>query len=239
MMIKDCEQCGRRRNCKRRFCSQECYWNSKKGRSLPDEHKKKISDSMRRSEKFHESMQSQEFKEKMRVLHLGYKNPSKRLEVRKRMSDRKNEFYKNGGEPWNKGKPFYAVRGLKNGIFVKPDSYKKGSFYSKKNNKTIHYRSSYELIELETIENDVSVVHYEYEPFAVEYRNRKGGMRHVVPDFLLHYKDGTIELREIKAQWRIDKDEGETLAKLKACKDYAISRGWGFNVLTEKDLFKL
>jgi hypothetical protein len=212
------------------------FSKARTGYKETEEHKTRVGSGVSTSPKWRAAMQSKEFREKMRLCHLGDTNPSKRPEVRQKMKDRKKEFYSKGGHPWNYGKEFLAVRGLKNGIFTKPHSYKKGSFFSKKNNKTISYRSSYELVDMQSAERDATVLKYDYEPFAVEFINSKGEKRHVVPDFVRYYKDGTKELREVKALWKIEKNWKDTLAKLEACRKYAKKHGMTFKVITQKDL---
>ncbi len=110
---------------------------------------------------------------------------------------------------------------------------KSGFFFSAKNGRDMHYRSSYELLAYEILEQLSKVECYKNEPFHIPYRFN-GIIRNTVPDILVTYTDGTKELIEIKASYAIQNEK--TNAKFWAMNDYAVTQGWDFNVWTEKEL---
>lgn len=105
-----------------------------------------------------------------------------------------------------------------------------GYFFSKKNNKKVHYRSSYELVAYELLEQMSKVQSYEVEPFSIQYE-WKNSKHRTLPDILVTYTDGEKELIEIKAKWRLE-DERE-IVKLTAMKHYATQNNLGFSVWME------
>ncbi len=115
----------------------------------------------------------------------------------------------------------------------KGKSWKRGYFYSHKNGKKIHYRSSYELTAYEILEQMSKVKNYEIEPFGINYKFF-GAIRRTVPDILITYTDGSKELIEVKSEWNL-KDK-RTNCKIWAMNDYAVSKSWLFNIWTEKQL---
>ena len=110
---------------------------------------------------------------------------------------------------------------------------KSGHYFSKKNNKELYYRSSYELVAYKILEQLSRVKYYEIEPFRIqyEYRNSK---HHTIPDILITYIDGGKELIEVKPEYKL-KDEKEQ-TKLKAMKNYSKENNMLFSIWTEKEL---
>lgn len=97
----------------------------------------------------------------------------------------------------------------------------------------IFYRSSYERIAYELLDNDATVAHYMPEPFAIEYTNQDGNTRRYRPDILVS-KEGQTVLVEVKPQWKLS--DLTTQLKIEAGKQYAAQKGWVFEVWTEKEL---
>ena len=97
----------------------------------------------------------------------------------------------------------------------------------------IFYRSSYERIAYELLDNDATVTHYQPEPFTIKYTNADGDVRRYRPDVLVWKGEQTI-LVEIKPEWQIDNPKN--ILKFEAGKQYAAQKGWGFEVWTEKEL---
>lgn len=73
-------------------------------------------------------------------------------------------------------------------------------WYKSKNNGKVWYRSGWEKKYMEKLDNDNSVINWEYEVLVLPYYDNKGIKRHYTPDFLVEYKDGTKELVEIHPQ---------------------------------------
>jgi len=110
---------------------------------------------------------------------------------------------------------------------------KGGYFFSKKNNKDIHYRSSYELLAYELLEQMSKVKYYDTEPFAIQYQY-EGIDRRTIPDILITYTDETKELIEVKPEYMMD--NLQTKAKLQAMASFAKDNDWKFDVWTERTL---
>jgi hypothetical protein len=97
----------------------------------------------------------------------------------------------------------------------------------------IFYRSSYERIAYELLDNDAAVTHYQPEPFTIKYPNADGNTRRYRPDILVQKGEQTI-LVEIKPEWKLS--DPKNILKFEAGKQYAAREGWGFEVWTEKEL---
>ncbi len=113
--------------------------------------------------------------------------------------------------------------------------HKCGKFYSNKNKKSYYYRSSWEKMFMEQLENDENVEKYLYEGFIINYElNNK--IRRYLPDFLIYYKNKTRELIEI-GQKNFKTKNLKEISKLNAAKEYCNLRNISFRILTE-DYFK-
>ncbi len=110
---------------------------------------------------------------------------------------------------------------------------KKGYFFSKKNNKNLFYRSSYELKAFEILEKDNTVLSFEYEPFKIEYRfNNK--LKNYLVDILVNYKDGSSELIEVKPNWQLN--ELSVIAKKEALASFAKTNNYKWSIWCEEEL---
>lgn len=143
----------------------------------------------------------------------GDKNPAKRPDVRERISKTQTQRYMNG--------------------VTKSGSGKSGHFFSKKNNKEIHYRSSYELMAYKLLEQMYKVKSYNTEPFSIQYEYQNIN-RYTIPDILITYTDGSKELVEVKAKWNIYTEKEQH--KLYAMWEYANDNNMDFSVWTEDEL---
>jgi len=99
---------------------------------------------------------------------------------------------------------------------------------------SIFYRSSYERIAYQRLDNDQAVAAYRPEPFTIKYQNAEGKTRRYRPDILINMVDGSIVLVEIKPEWQIDNPKNKL--KFEAGKQYAARKGWVFEVWTETEL---
>jgi len=97
----------------------------------------------------------------------------------------------------------------------------------------IFYRSSYEQVAYQLLDNDTTVTHYRPEPFVISYINPDGNARRYRPDILIE-KDGQTLLVEVKPQWKLS--DAITQLKIEAGKQYATEKGWTFEVWTETEL---
>lgn len=94
-------------------------------------------------------------------------------ERNKKISKTISALYVNGGQDWARGK-----------------------YTSTKVNKTYHYRSSWELMYMKELDNDSSVIKWDYEPFSIKYFDGEKQRRYV-PDFIVETKDKKL-LVEVK-----------------------------------------
>lgn len=120
------------------------------------------------------------------------------------------------------------------GKFNPRRNYKTGYFFSNKNQTKLYYRSSYELLAYQLLEQISNVKSYETEPFKIPYKDRNGINRHYVPDILITYFDGSKELIEIKPERRLQ--EEDNLFKAEIARQYCKDNGITFNIWTEKYL---
>jgi len=161
---------------------------------------------------------TEESKEQMSESSKGKKFPDRKKvskEVRENMSKIVSDLYLSGK--------------MKN----QHKNYQNGHFFSKKNNKKIWYRSSYELTAYKKLENDSNVLGFKEEPFKIAYK-WKGIMKHTIPDILVSYKDGSKRLIEVKPKKKL-KDH-KTCAKIIAMYRYAEEQKMIFHIWTEKEL---
>lgn len=155
-----------------------------------------------------------------------YKN---KPELRKKRSELTKESWKDP-ERRKKGLDILTEISKKN------DRYKCGHFFSIKNNKNLHYRSSYELKAYKKLESDVNVKSYIVEPFYIEYVKPSDNTEHSFhPDIFIEYANNETTLLEIKPEYQLS--DPIVLSKFHAAKQYCqehnITR---FECWTEKEL---
>ena len=123
-------------------------------------------------------------------------------------------------------------------ILVKA-KYVKCNFYSKKNDVTFPYKSSYELAYLHQLESNPNVHQYIYEPFSLYYVDVNDKRRTYIPDFMVLFMDGKIEITEIKPQIMLR--DFDVQSKAKSCREYIAETFKGvdmvYKFITERDLF--
>lgn len=144
----------------------------------------------------------------------GDSNPMKRSEVRKKLSETNSKL---------------VTQKYIDGDF----NFKGGHFFSQKNGRMLHYRSSYELIAYRILEQNEKVMKYEVESFHIDYRYGNSFHRYI-PDILVTYKNGVKELIEVMSEWQFG--EARKIAKLSRAHSYCVFNEMTFSVWTEKDL---
>ncbi len=107
--------------------------------------------------------------------------------------------------------------------------YYQGSFFSKKNNKDVRYKSGFEYGFYKVLELLDCVVKYDVECLYIQYQ-LMGKTKHYVPDVLIHYKDGTKQLVEVKGLKEVKTKINQ--AKFKAAKKYCKKNNLEFKVWT-------
>ena len=96
--------------------------------------------------------------------------------------------------------------------------YVSGSFYSKKNNASYTYRSSYELMCFIKLEQNPDVIQYLSETMSIPYIDSKGLTRKYIPDLLVLFADGSMCIWEIKPLDMLK--DADVKAKAAACKKH-------------------
>lgn len=122
--------------------------------------------------------------------------------------------------------------------FNKDKKYKTGRFYSKKAGKPVDYRSSYEYAFYRGMDTDARVLKYIVEPMKIPYTDNAGINRIYIPDVLVLYTTGEMELCEIKPSSALR----AVNVQLKARATVAYINDNNLNVkyrfITEKDIFE-
>lgn len=121
----------------------------------------------------------------------------------------------------------------------KKSKYKSGIFYSAKMQKGILFKSAYEYQFYKSLELNPEVDAYVAEPFCVTYISSKGEKKNYVPDVIALYKDGVMDLFEVKPISMLA--NADVQAKANAAriflqrnfKEYKIK----FKFITESELF--
>lgn len=111
--------------------------------------------------------------------------------------------------------------------------YKRGYFYSEKNNKLLYYRSSFEETAFRLLENFSFIKRYDIEPYKINYEFC-GKLHYYIPDILITYNNDKQELVEIKPKY-LYTDE-QTKIKFKVGQQYAKDKKIDWSVWDEDDL---
>jgi hypothetical protein len=114
--------------------------------------------------------------------------------------------------------------------------FKQGMFFSNKNNKEIHYRSSWELQVYQILEQISKVKFYESEAMSIEYFDENKKKRGYRPDILITYIDNSKDLIEVKPKSHIALTSN--ILKFEAGRKYASENNMNFFVITEKQIKK-
>lgn len=126
-----------------------------------------------------------------------------------------------------------------NGIyFNKNDMYKSGMYKSVKNRSYMKYRSAYEYAFFEQLEYDPNVIKYLSEPIEIRYVDVDLKKRTYIPDVLVLYKDGRMELCEVKPTIMLRDPNVQLKAKAAIRKIKSTGKNMSFRFVTENDLFK-
>ena len=112
--------------------------------------------------------------------------------------------------------------------------FKKGIFYSIKNNTELKYDSSYELKAFEILEQKEDILSYKKCDFTIDYI-LCGKLRRYLPDIYITNTSGSSEIIEIKPEYQLDYDE--TKAKTAYATEYCKNNNMKFHIWTEKQLF--
>ena len=119
----------------------------------------------------------------------------------------------------------------------KSGNYVSGVFWSEKNNTDYVFRSTYEFAYWYMLENDNTVESFVVEPFSLPYLSPKDNKMHrYIPDVLILYKSGDLELVEIKPKAMIYSSVVQR--KASAARAYILRNKMGaiFKFVTEEDI---
>jgi rhamnose utilization protein RhaD (predicted bifunctional aldolase and dehydrogenase) len=99
----------------------------------------------------------------------------------------------------------------------------------------VTYRSGWELALMRWLDANAAVLAWRYEPFAVEYvaSEASSKIRQYVPDFLVVWEAGQVELLEVKPSKRI---KGRVIKKAEAAAEFAHDLGCTYSFVTEAEL---
>lgn len=92
-----------------------------------------------------------------------------------------------------------------------------------------YYRSSWELRHMREMDADPAVISYQYEPHVIYYE-WQGRRRRYVPDFLVSFSDGRVELQEVGV--KAVKDLARSVEKLEAGKQWAEEENCSFRLIS-------
>lgn len=243
----NCDLCGKeikKMRClikETNFCSRECYWKykkidprvvGKKGRPCSEETKKKLS-------KIHKGLQAGE-KHPLYGRHHTQETKDKiatKAKERFQKDQTKNPMY--GRKHTKEAKEKISATRTKkwiNGEYK--DSYATGHYISTKTGKKMFYKSSWEKVCMEWLDNNNDIITYEYEnlrmPYFVQGKTQLH-KRYYIPDFFVTFQDGSRELWEIKPI-QLTKTKTALLkaeAAITYCKENGID---SYRVLTKEDL---
>jgi transposase-like protein len=90
--------------------------------------------------------------------------------------------------------------------------------------------SSYEIVRMSQLDSDNSVAYWGRSKLRIPY----GDGKIYSPDLQVEYKDGRVEVEEIKPLWQVDSDA--VVSKAKAASEYLGERGIGYRLVTEDDI---
>lgn len=149
------------------------------------------------------------------------KGPKNKRKVVHKRKETKEEYIKKNGAYFNKGK-----------------KYRSGKFFSIKAGREVEYRSLYEYAFYKGMDSDTSVVRYIVEPMKIPYTDSTGLRRNYIPDVLVLYSTGAVELCEIKpsSAKKAVNVQLKARAAVAFLKDNRINAKYRF--ITEKEIFE-
>jgi len=118
--------------------------------------------------------------------------------------------------------------------------YKTGYHVSPKcTNGPAKFRSGWEKVVCEYLDQDPDVVEYQYEPFEIKYvSNRKTGrIRIYIPDFLITYSSGLRKIVEVKREKHLERPTVKKKAIV--AKAWADRNGMEYHFWTDKKIREL
>lgn len=114
--------------------------------------------------------------------------------------------------------------------------YHRGEHVSPKSPNVCRFRSGWELRYMQHLDADPNVVSYEYEALVIPYVSnvRTGKMRKYLPDLVVRYADGRVEVVEIKQSRKVHTPP--IVKKSRAARDWCAVNGATYVMVTEVEL---
>jgi len=106
----------------------------------------------------------------------------------------------------------------------------KGWYFSKKSSKNLFYRSTYELSAFQILEQMSVVKRFTSKTQSIKYEFEGKTCRYL-PDILVDYLDGSVEVIEVKAE--CFRNDLKNQAKFKAARKWCAERRCTFSIWTE------
>lgn len=103
------------------------------------------------------------------------------------------------------------------------------------NHTKLRYKSGHEWAYIIELELNSKVSSYSWEFIKVPYTLPDGSYHNYLPDVLVYYTDGRIELQEIKPYNLLN--DPTVQAKASAAIKYCKERGWTYRFITEDDIY--
>lgn len=120
----------------------------------------------------------------------------------------------------------------------KSGNYVSGVFWSDKNNTDYIFRSTYEFAYWYMLENDDTVESFIVEPFSIPYLSPKDNRMHkYIPDVLILYKNGNLDLVEIKPKSMLHNAIVQRKASAARAHILRSKMGATYKFITEEDIF--
>lgn len=117
---------------------------------------------------------------------------------------------------------------------------KKGFYKSTKTGVSNKYRSSWEMIVMQHLDGDNSVLRYDYEPFQIEYflsKSKTAIRHHYTPDFLVEYNDGSKVLIEVKPKNKLT--QKKNIRKFEAATRFCAENNMKYEIWTDDKIKQL
>jgi hypothetical protein len=199
----------------KKYYSKNTVWNKNLSKNT-DIRVKKISDGLKKSEKFQKTIHSKEYSEKMSKRNLQNGNP---FFGKTHSKQNKENWSKQRSEKIADGSYNFKNRGIK------------GYFYSKKNNDKFYYDSFWELIRMIILDNDTDVVSWTKKHNIKLKYVYNDNQKYYIPDFLIK-KNNEVIIEEVKGY----ENEEKKQIKFKILNEYAVEHNLKISILQFNDI---
>jgi len=119
------------------------------------------------------------------------------------------------------------------GVSCNNKNFMQGNFFSKKQNESFHYRSSYELRLMLCYEVDEDIISYEHEPFVIKYDEGK----RYIPDVLI-LKNSCEKAMIVEVKPEMFLQNLDVVEKANAARDYCDKNDMTYEFITLNDIVR-